>query len=386
VSNVAATQRDRRDACPGALTLHDAADGGLARVRLPGGLVSGPQLATLAAAADALGDGRLELTSRGNVQIRALAPGASRGLGERLAAAGLLPSATHERVRNIVASPLAGIDNDNDLTALIRDLDCALCSTARLAELSGRFLFALDDGRGDVASLGADVTMTVSGSQARLQTMDVPRQRAVEAALAVAEAFLDERTAQGSSAWRIDELGAGSAAVFERARRVLGVELRPTDSAAPVTAAPEPEPRPEPAGVVEQPDGRHAVVALAPLGRLTAAQARLIAVHAGDRGVRITAWRSIVVPDLDDAGALAAAAWKSGLGVEAGSRWYRLSACTGRPGCAKSLADVQADAAVAAERWHGRLVHWSGCERRCGRPHGTEVDVVATAEGYAISE
>ncbi len=63
-------------------------------------------LIDLAAAARDLGDGALELTSRGNLQLRGLAPGAARELGDRLAAAGLLPSETHERVRNLLARSL----------------------------------------------------------------------------------------------------------------------------------------------------------------------------------------------------------------------------------------------------------------------------------------
>ena len=133
MSTAAAIERVRADACPGAVTLHQAADGGLARIRIPGGLVSGPQLIALADATRNLGDGRLELTSRGNIQIRALAPGAADELARRLAASGLLPSVTHERVRNIVASPLAGIDNDRDLTYLVRELDRALCERPALS-------------------------------------------------------------------------------------------------------------------------------------------------------------------------------------------------------------------------------------------------------------
>jgi precorrin-3B synthase len=61
-----------------------------------------------------------------------------------------------------------------------------------------------------------------------------------------------------------------------------------------------------------------------------------------------------------------------------------VTACAGRPGCAKALADVQSDARAALDRWPGRAVHWSGCERRCGRSTRTEVDVVATGSGYRI--
>ena len=36
------------DACPGALQVHQAADGAMARIRLPGGMMTAAQLATLA--------------------------------------------------------------------------------------------------------------------------------------------------------------------------------------------------------------------------------------------------------------------------------------------------------------------------------------------------
>lgn len=67
-----------------------------------------------------------------------------------------------------------------------------------------------------------------------------------------------------------------------------------------------------------------------------------------------------------------------GLITRPDSPWAGVTACTGLPGCAKSLADVRADAHPGAL---GLPVHYSGCERRCGHPHGTWVDVVATADG-----
>ncbi len=64
MTSTAGTARTRADACPGALQTHSAADGELARVRIPGGLLGSAQLRGLAAAARDLGDGALEMTSR----------------------------------------------------------------------------------------------------------------------------------------------------------------------------------------------------------------------------------------------------------------------------------------------------------------------------------
>ncbi|MDT4939675.1 MAG: precorrin-3B synthase [Pseudonocardiales bacterium] len=358
------------DRCPGALSVFAAADGGLARVRLPGGFVSAVQLGTIAAAARDLGTGVVELTSRGNVQIRGLAAGAELQLGQRLAEAGLLPSESHEIVRNIVASPLAGIDTDVDLGPVVAELDRALCATPALSGLPGRFLFALDDGRGDVAALGADVTAVVIATSARVEGVEV--EHAVPAMLAVAEAFLAERTARQAPAWRIEEIGRADVL----ARAAIGIA-----SASHVPDAPA-----HPAGRIAQPDGISALVALAPLGRLTAAQVDRLAIHTAGRDARITPWRSIVLPDLSDVEAVAADLTDAGLGVDDRSKWVGVSACTGRPGCAQALADVQADASENAQRWPGRIVHWSGCERRCGRPRDASVDVVAAPNGYAVTE
>ena len=64
------------------------------------------QLEALADAATRFGSPAMELTSRGNIQIRGITD--TQAVADAVAAAGLLPSPTHERVRNIVASPLSG--------------------------------------------------------------------------------------------------------------------------------------------------------------------------------------------------------------------------------------------------------------------------------------
>lgn len=345
-------------------------------MRLPGGLASARQLRALADAASEFGDGRLELTSRANVQLRGLAEPDVPALATRLADAGLLPSATHERVRNIMASPLAGIDHPIELTGLAARLDAELCARPGLAELPGRFLFGLDDGRGDIAALGPDITVVVNSGRANVAGFELPPADVVGAALMLAEAFLLERSAQDSRAWRIAELDGGLAAVAARAGSLLGAPRTPSVPAPPV----------RPVGRIAQVDGGTALVVLAQLGRLSARQASTLTELAGERGVRVTPWRSVVVPDVADPDRAVEALAAVGLGVDAASPWYRVSACTGRPGCASALADVQADARAQAARWPDRQVHVSGCARHCGRPTDTEVDVTATSEGYLISE
>ncbi|MFD5424913.1 hypothetical protein [Streptomyces sp. NPDC127084] len=125
-----------------------------------------------------------------------------------------------------------------------------------------------------------------------------------------------------------------------------------------------------------------------PLGRLTAAQARALLPAPAD-DIRLTPWRGVVVAGFTDAAAARArldALGRAGFVTGTDSPRYGVGACTGRPGCAKSLADVRADAEATPVEGRGLPVYWSGCERRCGHPQGAYVDVVATLDGtYRVS-
>jgi precorrin-3B synthase len=381
-----ATNHAAADRCPGVLRLAEAADGYLARIRLPGGLISSDQIRTLARLSGDLGDSRVELTSRGSVQLRGLAAGAAGPLTDQLAQAGLLPSLTHDLVRNVLASPLAGLDGGPDLTGIVRTLDARLRARPRLAELPGRFLFAVDDGRGDVAGLGADVLAQVRADGAVVNGLAVrgaatdhaDTAEVVTVMLACAEAFLDVRAAEGGTAWRIADLADGPARVRAAVAACLGLAAAP-----PAGPAACPGPTARPVGIVGS--GGTAAVLLAPLGRLTAAQLTWLADRVTERPARITPWRSVVLPDLTRAAGLIRDAAGLGFGVDAASPWLRVTACAGRPGCASALADVQADAAAFADRWPDRIVHVSGCARHCGRPLATEIDVTATGKGYHVA-
>ncbi|GAA1152195.1 nitrite/sulfite reductase [Kribbella jejuensis] len=345
------------------LSVHQAADGGLARVRLPGGRLTPAQLDVLRLAAAELGDGRLELTSRANVQLRGLAADGPRELSDRLFTAGLLPSIAHERVRNILASPLSGLDEESryDVLPLAAALDQALCARPALAELPGRFLFALDDGRGDLTDLHADVHVRALDEHSALLCIgayatQVDWPSVPDLMLDAAQSFLALRDQE----WRIAELAGGAEQIF----RQLG--LQPSETAAPTTVSAT-------AGVHGS-----ALVVTVPLGSLTQEQAAALTQVAPE--IRITPWRSVVVP------ATARGLQDVGLITTPNSLWEGVTACAGRPGCAKALADVRADATRLMPEMErdGRRVHWSACERRCGKPGGLFVDVVSVADGYLV--
>ncbi len=422
-----------RDACPGVLRTHPAADGALARLRIPGGALDSAAARMVAGCARDVADGAAELTSRGNVQLRGLADGAAAVLATRVRSVGLLPSATHERVRNIVGSPLSGRAGAGvrDIAPLVDELDRGLCADPKLADLPGRMLFAVDDGSGDLAGLPADLALRAQPAGQILllvaggaDALRLASSAAVPALLAAARDFLDVRAAGGAAAaaWRVAELPAGRDRLLEAAAAAARAAAKtgpgPTGDVLSIvdvgrfgagvaadvgTGSGPPGARP---GRHRQRDGRWALTALVPLGRLRADQLDLLAAIAdadGDGRVMVTPWRSVVLRDLD-AAAVARGSDRlaaMGLVVDADSGWVGVTSCAGRPGCAKALADVRRDAGRSAgagsapvrsgtsdggpRHRRDRLpVHWSGCARRCGQPAGEVVEVVADATGYRI--
>jgi precorrin-3B synthase len=364
-----ARTRDR-DACPGALQLHQAADGALARVRLPGGTLSAPQLEALARAAARFGSPAMELTSRGNIQLRAITDTAA--VAEIVAAAGLLPSQTHERVRNIVASPLSGrIGGIADIRRLVTELDEAIQSEPALAELPGRFMFGVDDGRADISGLAADAGAHFLGPATaalllagRDTGIRLSRPDVVPALIAVATRFAATR----GKAWRVAELTD------------FAPLIEPFTPSSEPLATWDPVIRP-PIGWLSQGDGRVTLGAGVPLGVLQARVAEYLAAIGAP--LVITPWRSLLVCDLDEGAADVALRVLAPMGLvfDENSPWLTVSACTGSPGCEHSVADVRADATAALDGPAAGHRHFVGCERACGSPPAGQV-LIARGDGY----
>jgi precorrin-3B synthase len=334
------------DRCPGVLRLHQAEDGGLARVRVPGGRIPASGLRAVADLARRHGNGIVEITARASLQIRGLAAGAPAA--ELLMSAGLLPSVSHERVRNILASPVAG-RHPRSIAAvddLVTELDHELCAEPSLAELSGRFLFAVDDGSG-LLGHAADVTLVaVERNRFAVGNDVVLRGAAVASALKLARASVR------------NDLWASDPPQRWLRRSESRLEL----------------------GVTAQNDGRVAVTAMPPLARLDPDQLDAVAALAPE--VRLSAWRTLTFVDGDPAQAGDALRYlrQIGLVTDPNSGWFGLTACAGKGACAKARFDVRAEAerrAALREAAGGGsglpAEHWAGCERHCGRPNGVEV-------------
>jgi precorrin-3B synthase len=261
--------RTRPDRCPGVFRPWAAEDGNLVRLRLAGGLLPARWLRALVEVATSYGDGDVHVTGRANLQLR--------GLGEitpEVVAAfeetGLLPSRSHELARNLMSSPQTGLAGGRaDLRPVVAELDRLLCADPALADLPGRFLFALDDGRGDLLDRPVDLGLVA----------------------------LDDRSAQlraGDTWGRVVNLDEAAAVLVALARSFL--EVRTTEWHVPELAVPLLEPVPPHGSVPDQapplpygavPGGEHVP---APNGVVDPALGDL------DADLVVTPWRGVLVP------------------------------------------------------------------------------------------
>lgn len=241
---------------------------------------------------DRFADGDVHLTTRANLQLRGL-PGVDGQLTPSALAAieatGLIPSRTHELVRNILVSPQTGLAGGRaDLRDVALRLDAGLCADAKLARLPGRFLFTLDDGRGDLVDRltasgrrGADLGLVaLSGDEMQLRVGDqwgevVGLDDVAAHVLDLAAAFLHARGIQLDAPWHLRELAAPLRAPV------------PVDPRLPVSSPPLSY------GAV--PGGTHVHV---PDGVLTAEQATAFTANPY---VVVTPWHGILVPSAQEA-------------------------------------------------------------------------------------
>ncbi|MCW2710830.1 MAG: cobalamin biosynthesis protein, partial [Marmoricola sp.] len=235
------------------------------------------------------GDGDVHLTRRANLQVRGL-PTRAGDLPpeavEAIEAAGLLPSRTLELVRNVMVSPQTGLGGGRaDLRPVAAELDRRLCADPALAQLPGRFLYVLDDGRGDLVGRSTDLGLVaLDGSTAQLRIGSsgwgaVTRLGdAARALTSLASQFLAARGSGPGALWHVDELPRPL--VPPVARLAATEETAPALPHAPVEGG---EHVSAPDGVVDHALARRLVDGLG----------------AGDELV-VTPWNGVLVPDPEE--------------------------------------------------------------------------------------
>lgn len=339
--------RSRVDGCPGALSFHHAADGAIGRVRFPGGSMDVAQFAQFARISAEFGNGDIHLTTRGNVQIRGISDEA--GFSTAVLSSGFVPSIAHDKIRNIIASPLSGLEE------LVAELDRALLKDEELAGLSGRTLFGLDNGDGAILAQQPDFGIIMGEQPQLILGGKLTTKTLANPAEDIAQLAVQWQRARGS-AWRVAEK-----LEFNTFDTMTFNSSDPTHI-----------------GWFDREDGTVSLGAGLPFGVLPRKVAEVLC--AVEKPVQVTPWHSVLVHDLDEGEAEAVAKVLAPMGLifDADSPKLQVTACTGLPGCAKSRSDVRRDALQlqATER-----THFSGCERRCGHPRVAYTDYLATADG-----
>ncbi len=342
----------RRGACPTVFAPMRSGDGLLARVKPPGSRLSAAAARALAGAAAACGNGVIELTTRGNIQVRGLTDASAPRFARAMVAAGLASSDPEvERRRNVLVAPLA----DAPTCAVAAALEARLADAA-LAGLPDKFGFVVDGGGGlPLDTVSGDVRLRAAGGcwhvwcDGARAAAECGAAEAVAVAIMLAEAFLSLRP----TARRMRDVTASPDLL--RATAAFANAVVPATTARPGYVGPL-----RGGFGVGLPFGATDAATFAALGPLW-----------------ITPWRAVVIEN----------AWESpadGLITDPSDSRLALAACPGRPACDHAFADTRADAARFAVLLPGLRAHLSGCAKGCAHPAPAPVTLVARADGYAL--
>ncbi|KQS76601.1 hypothetical protein ASG25_15030 [Rhizobium sp. Leaf384] len=360
----------RRGACPTLARPMQTGDGLLARLRPASGFFTTEAFLALLDAAEAFGTGRLDITARGNLQIRGLRPDSVARLSAAIARAGIAP------IEGIAVEtpPLAGLDPEEIVDA--RPLAGKLSARIRESRhvLAPKLAVIVDGGgRLHLDGVAADVRLKAVDGDVPLWHLFVAGRPsglsgAADEMIDAAMAVISEIAACGPAA-RARDLPPGRGAVLH-------------------SPAPKQLPAHSPVGTFDL--GAQVALGVAPsFGQAEAHVLRRLVVAARSQGcsqVRLAPGRALLLigPAGYDHPALVRTARSLGLAVEATDPVLQIDACAGQAGCASGRIDTHAMAARliahAPALMDGSLsLHVSGCAKGCARPRTAGLTLVAAS-------
>ena len=371
----------RRGACPGVTDPMSTGDGLLTRL-VPTEPIAIDRWIALCAASARCGNGVMEVTQRGNLQVRGLSPASASAFAQAVTDLGI---ATHTRPV-ILTSPLLGLSAEEhvDLRGFVATLrsefgvhDIVRSLSPKVSVLiEGRAALHLDDVAADVrVQVGDDAHLHLAlgadaGSSIGLGWVE-PR-RAIEAVMGILTGIADlGPTARGRDLVRDVALTS--------LRRSLACLLLPGP-------APMPRPPADPVGTHELKDGRIArgiALAFGYTHAVTLERLALTAARYGATSFRPSPGRAVLAIGLpaNAANRFADAAAAEGFIVQSDDVRRHVVACAGMPACGSATLDTRrlapAIARAAGPYLDGSVtIHLSGCAKGCAHPNAASLTLV----------
>lgn len=404
-----------------------AQDSFMCRLRMPNGILNAWQVRGLADAAERLGGGYADVTTRANLQIREIA---ARHAVEMLLAVQELGLTSRgsgaDNIRNVTGSATAGIDPQElyDTRGLCRDMHHYILNHREMYGLPRKFNISFDGG-GRVPTLedtndigfvavraGGEVffRLQLGGITGHLDFAHetgvlLKPQECVKVAGAVVRAFAThgDRTNRQKARLKyvIDRLGRD--AFLKEVEKEYGTKLRRAEG-----MALDPRPLADKHGHVgvhaQRQPGLNYLGVVLPVGRVTSEQMRGLAAIAerfGSGTIRLTVWQNLLISDVADRDVRVciAALQALGLGVEASAVRRGLIACTGNAGCKFAASNTKNHALRLADYLELRLpvdqpvnIHLTGCHHSCAQHYIGDIGLLAQkvergeelVEGYHV--
>ena len=374
--------------CPGVRRPMATGDGLLVRLHPFGGRLSADQARLIAQAAAEHGNGHLDITARGNLQIRGVSDDTYPALLAFLDREGLAEPEGDSPNRLTVLSPLAGLDPLEGFDALA--LAQAIENAAGAAEgLPAKFFVAVDGGGAmPLDTVGADLHLVATGDEAVAFGVPSPGglhwigeaslARAPDAVRIILSGFADMRRMNRTEARRLRDLEPDL---------VRGLTAR---AALAPAAAPPRRPAASRAGILPLDSGQAVLLAL-PFGRCSAEQLSRAAAWSerfGSGEIRLSFTRGVLLPMIaeEHVTALLDEASLAGFMTDPADARLSLIACPGKPDCGSALTSAPADALQIAESCSNVLkagvsLHVSGCPKGCAHPGKADLTLVSRHDG-----
>ncbi|MFS8145825.1 precorrin-3B synthase [Rhizobium sp. BR 249] len=381
----AAAKTRVRGACPALAAPMPTGDGLLVRLRPAGGALTLSQLAALAGSAAAHGNGILEITARGNLQIRGLRAETVGQLASDIEAAGI----TVPNGPAIEISPLHGIDSEEagDPAAMELALRSELCEPLASPRLAPKLSIVIDGGGAfGLSALSADIRVVAQPDAEWLVAINGDGETATPVAIGPAETAI---SAVGEILSLLVVLGQS-----RRARDIDPALLRarfPTMDT--VQFRPSRKAKTSLAGSHRLKDGKHVLGVRPEFGQMRAPDLTALlddAKACGAAAVRLAPDRGFFFTGFpaEAAPALLTAASKHGFTTQPGEKSEYIAACAGAGACGSAFYETRILArrlmAAAPVLFDGSLtVHLSGCSKGCAHARPT-LTLTGSADGYDL--